>query len=162
MKFLKAIYWRLFIIRLSLRWLWRPNLMDEVVYKGEVWRLSQGVKSPVWTLRQGPGEGVEVHERDFRKVRTIANYWGSFRNGYQFYMRSWYDIWMREGIQPWMLGCRIWGRCRGITPEFTGVRGAQRSARPVERIVMPLPQKDYQWKQLSGGFLLEWDSALAC
>lgn len=110
MRYLKAFYWRLFIIRLASRWITKPNLGDLVKYKGQVWRLRQGVNTPIWTLGQGDMQEVRVHETDFRKVRTPANYWGSFRHGYRFYMRNWYRIWMNEGIKDWMHDCNIWGK----------------------------------------------------
>lgn len=113
MNWLKAIYWRARIAWLALQWAAQPNLGDEVVYQGRVWWLSQGVRSPIWTLRTNNNtEEAEVHERDFRKVRTLANYWGSVRSGYRFYMTSWYRIWMNEGITPWMRACSIWPRRR--------------------------------------------------
>lgn len=104
---LKALYWRTRIVLLAIRWILRNNLGDRVAYQGEEWILIQGVRSPVWTLTRD-GERVEVHEKDFRKVRRLSNYLRSFRWGYRFYMTSWYHIWMREGIQPWMRGCNIW------------------------------------------------------
>ncbi|WP_156035125.1 hypothetical protein [Microbulbifer sp. HZ11] len=109
MQKLKALYWRLFIIRLSFRWIFNYNLGDEVVFKNQVWMLAQGVKSPVWTLSRSEGR-VEAHEDQFRKVHTPRNYWRSFTSGYRFYMTSWYSTWMHQGIKPWMRGCRIWGK----------------------------------------------------
>ncbi len=103
---IKALYWRLRIVHLSLRWLRRFNLGDAVWFRGEVWRLSQGVKKPLWTLRKGE-EAVEANEREFSKVRRPSNFLGSFLSGYRFYMTNWYSIWMRDGIQPWM-------HCRGV------------------------------------------------
>lgn len=107
---MKAIYWRLFMFRLALRWVFRLNLGREVWYEGRKWTLVQGVRSPVWTLVpcEPPVETKEVHEKDFRLVRTWRNYWHGFSSGYLYYRTSWYDIWMRNGIEPWMIGCRIW------------------------------------------------------
>ena len=109
MSLIKATYWHLRIVIFSLRWVFRFNIGDVVHYRGEQWRLSQGVKSPLWTLRKD-GFAVEVHEKEFTKARTVSNYWGSFRSGYRFYMTNWYGIWKREGIQPWMRCLRIWAR----------------------------------------------------
>jgi hypothetical protein len=104
---MKAIYWRLFIIRLALRWISKPNLGDEVIYQGRRWTLIQGVCDPVWSLFSGD-ERIDVHRDQFRKVPGIRSAWQSFRSGYRFYMTSWYGIWKREGVQPWMRGCHIW------------------------------------------------------
>ena len=104
---MKAIYWRLFIIRLALRWIGQLNIGDEVIYNGRRWMLIQGVSDPVWGLVSG-AERVDVNKSEFRKVLGIRSAWRSFLSGYRFYMRSWYGIWKREGIRPWMRGCRIW------------------------------------------------------
>lgn len=109
MTMLKAIYWRAYILRLALRWVPRFNIGDRVIYGGREWYLAQGVCAPRWTLRsETDGEEVYANEKDFRKVRSLPNYWRSFRYGYRFYMTSWYSIWMREGIKDWMRGCNIW------------------------------------------------------
>lgn len=108
-RFLKAIYWRARIILLALRWVRRFSLGDRVILDGRHWTLIQGVSAPRWTLSSG-AETVRAHESEFRKVRSLRNYWGSFASGYRFYMRNWYGIWMCEGIKPWMRGCNIWGR----------------------------------------------------
>jgi len=107
MNFLRGVYWRLRIVWMSLRWIPRPNLRDRVIYDGREWTLTQGVKSPIWTLRRGDysafpsdAESAFVHENDFEKVRSLANYLGSFRSGYRFYMGYWFAIWRRG----WRLG----------------------------------------------------------
>lgn len=111
MNILKAIYWRARILHLAARWLFIYNLGDRVLYQGREWTLIQGVCSPTWSLVRGD-ERVDAHESEFRKVRSLANYWHSFRSGYRFYMTSWYSIWMHSGIEPWMRGCNIWARRR--------------------------------------------------
>lgn len=117
MNLLKAIYWRLRIVHLATRWIFNYNLGDLVLYQGREWSLIQGVMAPTWSLIRGDFDGddferVDAHESEFRKVRTLANYVGSFRKGYRFYMQSWYSIWMHSGIEPWMRGCNIWARRR--------------------------------------------------
>ena len=52
---------------------------------------------------------ARVHRKDFRKVRSLSNYLGSFRSGYRFYMGYWYTIWVYRGIEPWVKACKIWG-----------------------------------------------------
>ncbi len=113
---LNAIYWRLYIIRLALRWVRQINLGDEVVYQGKRWWLNQGVADPYWNLSRDGEYAKDVHRDQFRKVRTPAHLWRSFRFGYQFYMRSWYSIWLQQGIKPWMAGCNIWA---GKPPRVT-------------------------------------------
>ena len=99
---------RLLILWLSMKWVFRFNLGDEVVYNGKRYLLVQGVCKPRWDLAAGEDRPKYVHESEFRKVRSPYNYWHSFRSGWRFYMNSWYGIWRRNGIEPWMRGCRIW------------------------------------------------------
>ena len=113
MKMLKAIYWRAYILRLALRWVPRFNLGDRVECIGREWVLNQGVDAPYWTLVRNE-ENMRAHEHEFYKVRSLSNYWHSFRSGYRFYMTNWYSIWMREGITDWMRGCNIWARKRPL------------------------------------------------
>jgi hypothetical protein len=104
------LYWWFFVVVLSLRWVWKFNLGDEVWYLGERWYLTQGVQAPKWNLKKTNMYVTEIYESHFRKVRSLKNYYGSFRRGYQFYMLSWFDIWCRKGIEPWMKSLPIWGR----------------------------------------------------
>ena len=106
----KGIYWWLFVIKLSLRWIPRLNLGAAVWHEGEKWTLAQGVCRPKWDLQKGMRRKKHVHENEFKKVRSLKNYWHSFSSGYRFYMGYWYDSWVRGGVKPWMLGCRIWAK----------------------------------------------------
>lgn len=106
---MRQLYWRMRIAWLALRWVLQLNLGDEVWYQGERWMLVQGVCRPYWDI-QHTVHGVRnhIHVSSLRKVRSLRNWWSSFRSGYRFYMGYWYDIWVRAGIQPWMRGCHIW------------------------------------------------------
>lgn len=98
-------------MRLSLRWVGRFNLGDEVWYEGEKWILYQGVDDPFWKLLRDEASGRKferIHMDHFVKVRTPKNYWRSFRSGYRFYMLNWYRIWVEQGVQDWMRECKIW------------------------------------------------------
>jgi hypothetical protein len=108
MTYLKRIYWKLFIYWLALRWIPTLNLGDAVTHKGETYYLTQGVNKPYWNMKGDAGYLERVHERDFKKQRTLANYMASYRSGVRFYTQSWYSIWVRNGIEPWMRGCDIW------------------------------------------------------
>ena len=110
---INRIYWRLRVVLLALRWLNKYNLGDHVWYEGRQWMLIQGRCAPRWDLSRRGVIAPYVHEQDFRKVRSLGNYWHSFISGYRFYMQSWFHIWVRGGIQPWMRECNIWGRRRG-------------------------------------------------
>jgi len=111
---MQKIYWWLYIVRLSLRWIFALNIGDEVWLDGERWMLVQGVCAPSWHLMRGDERKEFVHESQFKKVRSLKNYWCSFRSGYLFYMMNWYGIWLTSGIEPWMRGCNIWKRSQGI------------------------------------------------
>ena len=95
---IRRFKWWIFCVWLGVKWMPRLNLGDEVVYQGRIWMLRQGVRSPVWTLTRkavnGEWVAMEAHERDFRKRRTLRNYWGSFRSGYRFFRMNWYGIWV--------------------------------------------------------------------
>ncbi len=112
-----AIYWRLFIVRLALRWIPRLNIGDEVIYQGKRYWLSQGVCAPKWNISSKTEYLKDIDESEFRKVQTPRAWWASFRFGYRFYMTSWWGIWRGQGIQPWMQGCNIWhGKPPRATP----------------------------------------------
>ena len=102
-KLVRKVWYWLYIVRSSCRWMSRLNLGDEVRYRGERgWVLEQGVMKPYWTIQRGAERCEGVHESLFDKVRSVRNYLRSFRSGYRFYMISWFAIWVNEGIKPWM------------------------------------------------------------
>jgi len=108
---MKKFYWKIRIILLAFRWMPRFNLGALVWYQGKQWMLIQGVCAPIWELADlKTGERISVAETKMEKVRSLRNWLGSFKRGYDFYMSSWFDIWVHKGIQPWMRGCRIWAR----------------------------------------------------
>ena len=85
---MRHIYWWLWIVLLSLRSARNLGLGDHVWYQGERWMLIQGVCCPCWDLapiavtdRRFP---KHIHEREFRKVKSLPNYWHSFRSSYRF------------------------------------------------------------------------------
>lgn len=100
---MRGLYWRIRIVWKALRWVPLLNLGDRVSYEGREWTLLQGVQAPIWKLYGDYGP-VSVHENDFRKVRSVSNYWHSFRSGYGFYMGYWHSIWVSQG---WSLDHRI-------------------------------------------------------
>lgn len=104
----RKIYWWFFIIRLSLKWCWKINLGDWIWYKGKKYIVSNGVRSGSWRLSYlDNGDNGWVSRIECGKVWTLKNIIGSFKSGYSFYMTSWLDIWVRNGIKPWMRGCNI-------------------------------------------------------
>ena len=107
---MNKLYWKLKVILLSLRWVTKLNLGDYVWYNNKKCMLVQGVCSPSWDLMYKDERINYIHESNFKKVKSISNYWHSFNSGYRFYMSNWCDIWVNEGIKPWMLGCKIWGK----------------------------------------------------
>lgn len=102
-------YWFL-IVWLSSKWMFRITIGDDVLYNGEKYFVNNGVSAPAWDLLSysTPRRGVCVHERNFKKIWSLKGLIRSFRSGYWFYMTSWYNIWVRQGIEPWMRGCNIW------------------------------------------------------
>jgi len=108
---MKNIFWRFYIIRLSLRWCWIVNLGDLVWYQGKKYIVCNGVYSNSWRLNNlDNGDNGWVSRSDCKKVLTLSNIFGSFRSGYWFYMTNWFKIWMQSGIKSWMRGCDIWAK----------------------------------------------------
>lgn len=106
------LYWWLYVVRLSLRWVPRLHIGRMVWWQGEKWMLIQGVCAPAWDLVRGEVRKDHVHEREFHAVQNPAAWWRAFRSGYGFYMQNWYGIWVNGGIEPWMLSCNIWAQDR--------------------------------------------------
>jgi len=106
---MKKLYWTIRIIWLSFKWCWRVNLGDWVWYKEKKYIVANGVVSGSWRLNGfDNGHDGWVKRKDCKKVKTIKNIIGSFKSGYRFYMTSWFDIWVNEGIKTWMKKCNIW------------------------------------------------------
>lgn len=114
----RAIYWRARIFLLALRWPMRFTIGDEAYDRqGVRWRIVNGVTAPRWDVsrgshEQGTYERSTREESELRRVKTPAALLASFRRGWWFYRTSWYMIWMRGGVQPWMRALPIWGRKR--------------------------------------------------
>lgn len=108
-KYFNKARWRLFIILLSVKWVFRVNLSDLVWYKNEKYTVISGVTCGMWDISK-PGElGRLLAPRgECRKVISFSNLIGSFRSGYSFYRTNWLDIWERAGIADWMRKCKIW------------------------------------------------------
>lgn len=105
----RKLYWGVFVIWLSLRWIQQVNLGDRVRYKGEVYTVADGVIPGKWRLLElDNGDEGWVPRRECKKVQGPASAWRSFSSGYRFYMGYWYDSWVRAGVQPWMRQCNIW------------------------------------------------------
>lgn len=115
------IYYWIKIVWLASKWPNQLNLGDHVLYNGKQYVLIQGVSSPFWDLvpcvkQEGynPEERLKVHQDNFTKVRSLTLDWKAFSFGYNFYMTSWFRIWVNSGIEPWMRGCSIWPK--GVDP----------------------------------------------
>jgi hypothetical protein len=103
------LYWRLRIFFLALRWIPQINLGDMVWYKGNKYRVLNGVRCKSWRLSGLDNEDDGwVPRCECKKVLSPTNMIDSFRSGWNFYMTSWYEIWCRSGILPWMKRCKIW------------------------------------------------------
>ena len=108
---MRGLFWRVFIIRLCLRWCWKICVGDQVWYREKKYLVANGARFHSWRLRGLWNERDGwVSRENCRKVKTPKNAWGSFRRGYRFYMSNWYQIWVSQGIEPWMRRCNIWGK----------------------------------------------------
>jgi hypothetical protein len=109
----KIRYW-IFIVYLSIKWMFKTNLGNYVWYKGKKHIVCNGVISEMWRLGDlDNGHEGWVPRKECKLVLSADNIFHSFKWGYGFYMGYWYDIWVREGIKDWMKGCRIWASKTG-------------------------------------------------
>lgn len=101
--------YKIFIMWLSFKWVFKVNLGDQVWYKGRKYIVANGVRHGSWRLGGlDNGDDGWIKRDDCKKVLTFSNLKRSYRSGYSFYMTSWYDIWKREGIKDWMKALNIW------------------------------------------------------
>ena len=111
---LRSVYWRIYIVWLALWHIRQINLGDEVWYEGHQYRVADGVRRKSWRLSGlKNGDSGWVKRAECKKVRTLKNWWGSFRFSHRFYMVNWHSIWVNGGIKSWMRGCNIWPRRGG-------------------------------------------------
>ena len=110
----RAYYW-LKIVWLSFKWVFRINLGDKVTLKTDTWPhtyyVVNGVCPGSWKIRSCDSEGRTIEaapRKDCKKVWTVQICLHSFKFRYGFYMGYWFDIWCRNGIEPWMKKCNIW------------------------------------------------------
>lgn len=109
MRYIKQLYYWLFIVWWSAKKMFRVNLSSNVVYRGKEYIVVNGVPHDSWRL-----VGLENDENGYvrrvecKKVNTISNHIKSFKFNYNFYMLAWYDIWVHNGIRLWMRTCNIW------------------------------------------------------
>ena len=109
MAILRKLWYWIFIVYLSSKWVFRVNLGNKVVYKGNVHTICNGVRPYSWRLDNlDNNDDGWVSRKDCKLVLSFSNLSHSFRSGYQFYMTSWFGIWINEGIKPWMRNCSIW------------------------------------------------------
>lgn len=101
--------YKLLIIWLSFKWIFRVNLGDEVYYKNNKHIVRNGVRCNSWRLSElDNGDDGWVKRADCKKVWTFDNILNSYKHGYNFYITNWYNIWKTEGIKDWMRQLQIW------------------------------------------------------
>lgn len=103
---LRRLYFRMYIRWLALQWVRRINVGDAVWHNGRIRVVSNGAHDGFWTLTD-PWEEF-IPRSECRKVVSFQNFLWGYRSGVQFYTTAWLDIWVRDGIQPWVRALRIW------------------------------------------------------
>lgn len=93
------VKYKLLIILLATKWLFRINLGDLVIYKGNVHMVYDGVMMNYWNLTGLPTNQDCVPRKDCRKVLTFKNITSGFMKGYRFYDGYWFDSWVRDGYR---------------------------------------------------------------
>jgi len=106
----RRIRYRLYIVWLASKWIFKTNLGDKVWYRGKKYTVANGSRNGCWRLHLLKDDNFGwVPRKECSKVLSIGNLLRGFKSGHWFYMTNWYDIWLRGGIQPWMRKCNIWG-----------------------------------------------------
>jgi len=100
----KKVYFRLLIIGLALRSMFRLSLGDEIIYKNKKYSITNGNRLHQWTL----DSSIHALKSKCKKVYSIKGMIFSFKRAYSFYMNSWYSIWIHRGIKKWMGRLPIW------------------------------------------------------
>jgi len=106
--------WRLFIIWISLRWIFKTNLADIVIYNGKEYFVNNGVNPGYWDIIENKAyyEGREFLDNIPRKLckkkYSLKLIWRSYKGAYNFYMSNWYGIWCRNGLEDWHKRLKIW------------------------------------------------------
>lgn len=109
--------YRILIIWLSFKWMFRTNLQNEVWYKGKKYVVVNGDSSKSWKVmayevyhntKLTTRDSIMVKRDECKLVLRPSNILRSFRSGHSFYMKYWYEIWKRNGIQDWMRALPIW------------------------------------------------------
>ncbi len=106
---MKNIYYRALIIWLSVKWMFKTNPLDTVIYINNRWLVINGTRLNSWFVTSFDAKVTKwIPKKDCKKVIMLSGLILDFKMGYRFYMRSWYSIWCNEGIKPWMRTCNIW------------------------------------------------------
>ncbi len=106
---IRKIKYRIFILWLSIKWMFRVNLGDAVWYEGKKYIVSNGVRCDSWRLGYLVNDDVGwVKRSECKKVISWFNFMNSFKSGKSFYMSNWYSIWVDGGVKNWMKHCHIW------------------------------------------------------
>ena len=79
--------------RVAWKRMWQIGIGDTVHTTGRRLLILNGVSAPMWDVQDRvTAEFLRCHERDMRKERTLRNYIGSFRSGWNWWMKSWFEI----------------------------------------------------------------------
>lgn len=113
---IKKLYWKLRILWLCLKAVKNTNLGDKAIYKGKQYTVVNGTHCGAWDIQDKFKDGavrLVVPRSECKKAWSIAGMRQSYNSAWHFYMTSWFDIWCRSGIEPWMRACNIWQRGEG-------------------------------------------------
>lgn len=104
---IKKLYWKAKIFWLCLKAIGNTNLGDHVVYNGARYVVINGTRPQSWDLWNGK-ERLVAPRSECKKELSFKGAVQSFKMAWHFYMTSWFDIWCRVGVEPWMRNLRIW------------------------------------------------------
>ena len=89
---LNRLKWRLFIIWISLRWIFKTNLSDIVIYNGKEYFVNNGVNPGYWDIIENKDyyEGREcldhIPRNLCKKKYSLKLIWRSYKNHLAFHI----------------------------------------------------------------------------
>lgn len=102
-KLLYGVFLRIRALVISIKQVNKVHLMDQVIYDGKECFVNNGASAPVWdlceeavNLHTGKRNTYKVHEKDFKKVRSLKNLKNDLFYHYNWYMTYWYSIDLRR------------------------------------------------------------------
>ena len=112
-KMMRRIKYRIFILYMAFFWMFQINLGDKVLYRGRKYLCINSDSqnsyklAPVLSASRASSLSVRALRSECAKIKSPANIFHGFKSGIRFYSNNWLDIWVRNGVEPWVWGLNI-------------------------------------------------------